>query len=157
MPVSLKKFSNKNGAQVNVKNNILSVSWPVSKKDRGSLVFNLTKNQPLFQRINLSDGLVLKTIVKDVDPVFLLTVGKRELVSQKGWNIFFDKVPLKPHQSHVIKLDKKSASVSSAGTRTIITIGEITAPDFSGAIEVTLFNGSPLINRSEEASCRERV
>ncbi|HKZ66286.1 MAG TPA: hypothetical protein VJ111_08035 [Chitinophagaceae bacterium] len=146
VPVSLKKFSNKNGAKVIVKNNILSVSWPVGKKDRGLLVFNFDKDRPLFQQINLSDGLVLKTIVKDVDPVFLLTVGKRDLISQNGWNIFFDKVPLKPHQSHVVKLDKKNASVSSAGSRTIITIEEVTAPHFSGVIEVTLYNDSPLIN-----------
>src|SRR5688572_3030328 len=80
--INLKKFSNKNGAQVHTKNNVLSVSWPVSKKDRGLLAFNLDKDRPLFQRIILSDGLVLKTIVKDVDPVFLLTVGKRDLISQ---------------------------------------------------------------------------
>lgn len=146
VPVELKNFTKKNGAQVQVKNNTLSVSWPVSKKETGQLVINLNKNQPLFQSINLSDGGVLKSIVKDVDPVFLLAIGKRDLVSQNGWNIFFDKVPLKPHQSHVIKLDKKWASVSSAGATTSITIAEMNAPDFSGAIEITLYNGSPLIN-----------
>lgn len=146
IPVSLENFNKKNGAAVQLKDNGIFVSWPVNKKDRGSILFNLSNGEPLFEKIDLANGLLLKTIVKNVDPVFILTIGKRDLVSQNGWNIFFDKVPLKPHQSHVVALNKNFASVHSAGSRTIITIGEVTAPEFTGVIEVTLYHGSPLIN-----------
>ena len=146
MPVSLTNFSNKNGAEVKILNNTLSVSWPVNKKKRGHLVLDLKESQPLFQSINLIENGSSKSIVKDVDPVFLLTVGKRDLVSQNGWNIFFDKVPLKPFTSHLVILDKKDVAVSSAGSRTTITISEIAAPDFKGTLEITLYNGSSLFN-----------
>lgn len=144
--VDLKKFNKTNGATVNISRNSFSVSWPADRKNKGRLVINLDNNSSLFQSIDLSDGHSFKTLVKDVDPVFLLTVGKRDLISQNGWNIFFDKVPLKPHQSYKVEINKKSAAVASSGSRTIITVGEIKAPGFAGEIEITLYNGSPLIN-----------
>ena len=146
MPVNLKGFSDKNGAQVQVAQNTFSVSWPSGKKQRAQVVLSVNRNEPLFKSINVLEGATVKNIVEDVDPVFLLTVGKRDLVSQNGWNIFFDKVHLKPYQLHLAEINKKSASVSSSGSRTIITIHEITAPGFSGTIEITLYNGSPLMN-----------
>ena len=146
MPVSLKDFSNENGAQVQIAQNSFSVSWPAGKKQRAQVVLNVNNNDPLFKSIGVLEGATVKNIVEDVDPVFLLTVGRRDLVSQNGWNIFFDKVHLKPHQLYLAALNKKSASVSSSGSRTIITINEITTPGFSGAIEITLYNGSPLMN-----------
>ena len=146
VPVSLKNFSNKNGAKVQVKNNKIFVSWPVSKEEKGQIILNLEKDKPLFNSIGLTQNKVLKEIINNVDPLFLLTVGKRDLVSQNGWNIFFDKVPLKPHKSYVVVLDKKEANVSNTHSRTTIKIGEISAPDFKGNIEITLYNGSPLFS-----------
>src|SRR5215203_1576908 len=144
--VDLKNYTKKNGAEVRVNKNKIFVSWPVSKNQKGYLELDLSNQQPLFTSIGLTAGGMVKEISKNLDPVFLLTVGKRDLVSQNGWNIFFDKVPLKPHQSHVLIIDKKSASVHSAGTRTMLSIGEIIAPGFAGTIEITLYNGSPLFN-----------
>jgi hypothetical protein len=145
-PVDLNSFSTNNGAQVTVSDSSFTVLWPVSKSEKGKFVFNMEKDQPLFQSMALSQGSVSREIVKNLDPVFLLTVGKRDLVSQNGWNIFFDKVPLKPHQPFTVALNKKSASVSSAGSRTIISIDGVQSPGFHGSLEVTLYNGSPLIN-----------
>ncbi len=67
-------------------------------------------------------------------------------MSQNGWNIFFDKVPNKPFQSYTLAFNKESASITTLGTRTVIRIGSISAPGFSGQLEVTLYNGSPLMN-----------
>ncbi len=146
IPVSLKNYSDKSGTRVIIANNILTLKWPAGKGLQGQMIIDLNKQKPLFQNIGISSGNGVKGIVKNLDPVFLLTVGKRDLISQNGWNIFFDKVPLKPHQSYPVTLDKQTASVTSAGSRTIITIGKITAPDFSGTIEITLYNESLLFN-----------
>jgi hypothetical protein len=68
------------------------------------------------------------------------------LISQNGWNIFFDKVPLKPHQSYKIDFNKKDIDVKSSGSRTVITLSGVEAPYFNGNLEITLYNGQPLFN-----------
>ncbi|HEX6428308.1 MAG TPA: hypothetical protein VF008_11505, partial [Niastella sp.] len=65
---------------------------------------------------------------------------------QNGWNIFFDKVPNKPFTSNRIELNKHAAAVTSIGTRTVISIDSLQAPGFTGTLEITLYNGSPLMN-----------
>jgi len=118
----------------------------VGNKESGKIILNLDNKEPLFNSIEIVQKGITKEIVKNVDPVFLLTVGKRDLISQNGWNIFFDKVPLKPHESFKVNLTKKDAVVSSAGARTIIKISGVQAQDFKGWLEITLYNGTPLFN-----------
>lgn len=147
MPVNMDKFSKKNGARVSVeKNNLLSVKWPAGDKAFGQLVLNLEKNAPLFKSIRLVKGDAVHEVAQEADPAFWLTIGKRDLISQNGWNIFFDKVPLKPHHSLKVEMDKTDAAVSSYGSRTVIRIGTLRAEDFKGALEITLYNGSALFN-----------
>ncbi|MBT1688667.1 CehA/McbA family metallohydrolase domain-containing protein [Dawidia soli] len=144
--VDLKSFSKKNGTSATAKGNLLTVSWPAGEKKTGTLVFDLSAGQPVFKSIELQEGGKRHPVAAGLDAAFLLTVGKRDLVSQNGWNIFFDKVPNKPFKSYSIAFDKRSAAVSSLGTRTVISIGSLTAPGFTGALEITLYNGSPLMN-----------
>ena len=120
MPVVTTGFKKENGVTVSTKNNQLTVSWPTSATEKGKLVIDLENAKPLFSSIQLVKGTKVNRLMKNADPAFLLTAGKRDLVSQNGWNIFFDKVPLKPHASYVVKLNKKNAEVSSHGNRTII-------------------------------------
>lgn len=122
------------------------VKWPAGNNTTGRLVLDNIPGRPLFKSIDLLRGSSVKSIVKNVDPLFILTVGKRDLISQNGWNIFFDKVPLKPHKSFTIALTKTTPVVSTQGQRTVVSLGELKASDFSGRIEITLYHGSPLIN-----------
>lgn len=145
-PVILNNFNKNNDVDIRINGNQFTVSWPAGASGKGQLVLNLDNSQALFKSIGLLSGKSLKTIVSDIDPAFLLTVGKRDLVSQNGWNIFFDKVPNKPFQTHRVQITKKRAEVSSIGSRTIISIDEVSAPGFTGNIEITLYNGSPLLN-----------
>jgi hypothetical protein len=142
----LKGFDRKSGVIVNANQNDLLVRWPAGPQERALLRISLEKGKALIRSMGWQKGNRMNEIARDLDPVFVLTVGKRDLVSQNGWNIFFDKVHLKPYQAHVVKLEKKSARVSTKGASTIITIDEISAPDFKGRIEITLYTGSPLIN-----------
>ncbi|PVD52376.1 hypothetical protein DC498_09685 [Terrimonas sp.] len=147
IPVSTANFNKKNAAKITVeKNNTLSVKWPAGNKAYGQLIINLNKDEPLFKSIGLEKESHIYEIVKEADPVFWVTIGKRDLISQNGWNIFFDKVPLKPHQSYKVNINKTNAAVSSYGSRTVIRIGDIAAADFKGAIEITLYNGSAMFN-----------
>ncbi len=145
--VDLKNFSKKNGASAVAKGNVLSVSWPAGQNRTGKLVFDLSARQPVFKSMELREGGKDHMIASGLDPAFILTVGKRDLVSQNGWNIFFDKVPEKPFKAYEVKFSKQSsAAVNSTGERTMISIGSLNAPGFTGTLEITLYHGSPLVN-----------
>ncbi len=146
IPVTLSSFNKKGTTTVSVTNNVIDVQWKVSKTEKGLLKLNLENEKPLFQSIQMSSQGEFREIGKDLDPSFVVTIGKRDLISQNGWNIFFDRVPLKPFQSYVASINKTNASVSSEGSRTIITVSKISADRFSGDIQITLYNGSPLFN-----------
>jgi hypothetical protein len=144
--VDLKSFNKKNGATVEAQGNVLNISWPAGSNKTGKLTLDLSAQQPVFKNVALQEGKTAHNIASGLDPAFVLTVGKRDLVSQNGWNIFFDKVPNKPFKAYNIALNKQAASVSSAGTRTVISVGSLQAPGFTGTLEITLYNGSPLMN-----------
>ncbi|MDB5249771.1 MAG: hypothetical protein JWQ40_4165 [Segetibacter sp.] len=144
--VDLSKYNAENGTKVAVNGNIITITWPVSKAENGRLLIDLEKDKPIFKSIELSNQGSFKKISQNLDPAFILTIGKRDLVSQNGWNIFFDKVPSKPHQSYNIEFNKKNAAVTSSGSRTIVRIGEMQSASFKGALEITLYNRSPLFN-----------
>ncbi len=145
-PVDVSAFNNKGSTTISVKQNVIDITWKVSKTEKGLLQLNLTNGQPLFQSIRMSSHGTFHEIAKDLDPSFVVTIGKRDLISQNGWNIFFDKVPLKPFRAYVASINKTDAGISSEGSRTVITVSQITAERFSGDIQITLYNGSPLFN-----------
>lgn len=124
------------------KSHTLTVNWPAGNAQQGEVIFDLNKNKPLFKSISLDS----QQITGNIDPAFVMTVGQRDLVSQNGWNIFFDKVPDKPHQSYPLTIKKDSSSVRSEGSRTIVTIGPVFAENFKGMLEITFYHGSPLFN-----------
>ncbi|MEO3404185.1 hypothetical protein AAFN85_09800 [Mucilaginibacter sp. CAU 1740] len=128
------------------KADLVSVVWPVGNSNSGRLVLNLKNGESLFSSVSLGNKGKYNRVIENVDPQFVLTEGKRDLISQNGWNIFFDKVPLKPHRSYKVGFNKKGIAVSSAGTRTVIKIGDVEAPNFKGDLEITLYNGQPLFN-----------
>jgi hypothetical protein len=146
-------YKQANGAVVTPKGKSLEISWPAGNSLKGKVVFDLTPSHPLFKTISLGQ----QQITAGVDPAFVLTVGKRDLLSQNGWNIFFDKVPNKPYQSYPLTLKKTSVSVRTEGSRTIASIGPITAENFSGMLEVTFYNGSPLFNIAAVISTEEQA
>lgn len=145
--IDRKNFNPKSGVSVKADaDNKVSVTWPAGINTNGRMVLNLKDGEPLFSSIQLSKAGIYQQVIQNVDPQFILTEGKRDLISQNGWNIFFDKVPSKPHQSYKVGFHKKSVSVSSSGSRTVITIGGVEAPNFEGDLEITLYSGEPLFN-----------
>ncbi|MDJ1501793.1 hypothetical protein [Xanthocytophaga agilis] len=139
-------YQKKNGISVTQTGNKLEINWPTLAKERAKMVLNLEKNHPLFTSLQVSEQGNLKEIARDLDPAFVLTIGKRDLISQNGWNIFFDKTNKRPHQSYSIAFDKRKAAVQTIGSRTIIRVSDARAATFNGTIEITVYKGSPLFN-----------
>jgi hypothetical protein len=146
-PVNISKYNSTGAAKVSVKGNLLTVKWPAGKSMDAQLLIDLDKSKPLFKSIKLSSNGIEKEVAANLDPTFVLTVGKRTLdPSSGGWDVFFDKVPTRPFKAYPVEFNKRDASVSSVGSRTVIRIGEVHAASFTGALEITVYNGSPLFN-----------
>lgn len=146
VPVDFNGFNKKSGVTATVQNNVLSVTWPANKGEKGKIDFNLENNKPLFQLIQLSEKGAFREVAKNIDPAFILTVGERDLTKESGWNIFFDRTAYLPYKAFPLTIAKRGAKVESAGARTLVTVSEVKAGDFSGTLEITLYNGSPLLN-----------
>lgn len=145
--VDLTNFDKNGGAVVTAQGNLLDITWPAGTSQKGRLVLNLQNDQPLFSAISLSSGGVFNTIATGLNPAFILTIGKRTLDSSSaGWDVFFDKVPTRPYTSYPVSFYKRTTSVSTTGMHTTIRIGDVSAASFKGAIEITVYNGSPLFN-----------
>lgn len=144
--VETSQLDKKSGVQINHKNDLLRIRWPAEEGQTGEIIFDLRNDSALFKSISLIKGKTVHQVLKDAEPVFWLTIGERDLVSQNGWNIFFDKVPLKPHRSYKVQFHKSDVTVRSKGVHTLIEIGQVEAESFKGVLEITLFHGSNLMN-----------
>src|SRR5690606_8086239 len=131
---------------VSKKDNMVEVTWPIDKQTCGKVQFELSPAKPLIKTIPIGQTKACQMLSQDLDAAFLLTIGKRDLLSQNRWNIFFDRVPTRPYETFPVILEKDSIAVKTVGSRTIVTIGTLSAEHFSGNLEITFYHGSPLFN-----------
>ena len=146
IPVDLKAFDKKSGVLVNIKDNLLSVEWPAGESEFAKISIDLKKEQPIISSLQIGTKNNFRTIANNLDPAIILTIGKRDLVSQNGWNIFFDKTAYLEHKSYPVKLDKSGVKVVTSGSQTEIIVLGASASSFSGSLNFTLYTGSPLMN-----------
>jgi hypothetical protein len=139
-------YNKKGDATASLEGNMLNITWPTGETEKGRVLFNLEEEKPLFSSFQLGNGNDFTEIATGLDPAFLLTVGKRDLTKGSGWNIFFDITGYLPHETYKVQLGKRNARVESNGSRTKIILSDATAGEFSGTLEITLYNGSPLMN-----------
>ncbi|MCC5905878.1 MAG: hypothetical protein JJU13_06725 [Balneolaceae bacterium] len=144
--VNLADYDQDGEATAIVNDNIIEVTWPTSETEYGRIMFSLEKGEPFFKSIQMSRNNNYQEIASDLDPVFLLTIGKRDLTRDSGWDIFFDRTAYLPYEAHNVNIEKQHAKVVSSGSRTQIIISDTNAGHFSGTLEITLFHGSPLLN-----------
>ncbi len=146
IPVDLSEFK-KNGATIALDKQLLTVSWPAGVNRTGRITLDLDNEKPLFRNIQLGSGTKYTRIAENIDPVFLLTIGKRTLSpSSGGWDVFFDRVPRRPYETYKVEFQKQNVKVRSKGIQTIVQIGEMKSSSFTGKLEIILYNGSPLLN-----------
>jgi len=144
--VNLKAFK-PNGATVYVRQKGVIVNWPVGNNAIGKMVLDLENGKPLFSSLQMGKKGAFKVVAANLDPVFILRVGKRTLSPESGgWDVFFDRVPNRPYTTNLVKFEKGNASVSTRGMQTVVKIAGLKSENFSGNLEITLYNGSPLFN-----------
>lgn len=146
VPVDVSGFDKKGKVQLAIQNNLLSLTWPAGGAELGKLSMSLLTDSPLIQSLEVGEKGSLSKVGMDLDAAFVINVGKRDLVSQNGWNIFFDRTAYLPHKEYTLSLKKNSIKVTTTGSRTRIKVGGAAAGPFGGEIEIVLFNGSPLLN-----------
>src|SRR4051812_22354772 len=74
--VDLSDVKKKGNVKATVSKNLLHVSWPLSGKDKATVIINLSDGKPLLKSLQVSTFGKLKEIGVDLNPEFLLTVGK---------------------------------------------------------------------------------
>jgi len=145
-PVNLEGVK-KNGALVHADEHRITIQWPAGPSGTAKMILNLDTADPLFSSLQVGNAKKFTEVIKNLDPVFILREGKRTLSpSSGGWDVFFDKVPTRPYNTTLVRFDKHRAAVLSEGSRTIIKIDTLHAGSFSGHLEITVYNGSPLFN-----------
>ena len=84
--VEMSAYSSACGVTIRQRGERLTASWPGADGSRCAVEFNLGENKPLIASLEIGR----KRLVRDVNPVFLVTTGAR--VQRPGVKyIFFDK------------------------------------------------------------------
>lgn len=146
VPISLPTNPHENATQIDLTSALVTLSWPSAKGEKCQLIINLEDAAPLIKSMGIVKNHRYNEIVSDAHPEFILNMGKRTLESEKKWTIFFDKVPTRPYTSHLLTLNKKNLKITKTGKRTLVSIGEVSTPDFTGNLEITIYNDTPLLN-----------
>lgn len=132
------------------------VTWPISDGESGSVVFSLDPEKPLIESLGVATaGGAAAPIATGLDPVAYLSVGSRDLKNPAGWVAFFDNPPQRPHQTYPVLLGKRRPVVSSHGSRTTLSVAEVTAGSFRGDIRFTFHRNSPLIQAETVVATQE--
>lgn len=123
----------------------LQVRWTAGNGAEAAFDFNLRLDQPLVARATVSrDGGSPLTVLREVDPGVVVTVGTRDL--RQGWIVFFDKVHTRPYESFKMNLSRESARVTTEHGRTTVTFSGASAGPFAGEFRFTFYPGASIVN-----------
>jgi hypothetical protein len=141
--VDVSAYNSDCGVTIRQRGERLTASWPGADGSRCAVEFSLGENKPLIASLEVGR----KALVRDVNPVFLVTTGAR--VQRPGVKyIFFDK-PIEgkngPVRHYTASLSLKTVRVRSEGKRATISFGVIEAGPFAGELEFQIYTGSPLL------------
>ncbi len=119
----------------------VSLDWPAGQGDaaRARLVLSLAKDRPLVHALGIGN----RTVLADVDPSGVVTVGTRDL--RQGWTVFFDNPRNRPFERYPLVLRRDALSVRAEGGHAKVVVEGASAGPFSGTFEFTVYPGSPLL------------
>jgi hypothetical protein len=143
--VDLADFRPGAGVTITPEQRNLRLAWKLPEKEEAVLILNLEPDRPLIDTLGVAGPGGLRAILRQVNPVVLLTIGERDLKHPAGWMAFFDNPPLRPHGTHELTFEKRAVRIASEGMRTIVRIDDVKAGSFRGYFQFTLFANSPLI------------
>jgi hypothetical protein len=143
------------GVGVKVAGKTLVIGWDTPEGST-ELTLNLSGQGALVRSIAVAPGQEkLTEVIRDIDPVTVLTVGQRDLKKRGGWTIFFDRTSRKPSESGLLTLKLKSAIVRSVGKRCMVDLGELQGESFSGKLRFTIYAGCDLIHLQSVVQTKE--
>lgn len=146
VPVDTKSYDPASGVVVRVAGEALVIRWDTPEGST-ELTLNISGRGALVRSIAVASGGGKPVVVlRDADPVTMLSVGERDLKKRGGWTIFFDRTSRKPSESGQLTLKLKSVVVRSLGRRCIVELGGLEGQSFSGKLRFTLYAGCDLIH-----------
>ncbi len=144
------------GVEVEQADGRVRVTWPISADEGGSAVFSLDPEKPLIESLGVATaGGAATPVATGLDPVTHLTVGSRDLKNPAGWVAFFDNPPRRPHRTYSMRLGDRRAVVSREGSRTTVSVAEVSAGPFRGDFRFTFHRNSPLIRAEAVVATQE--
>jgi len=141
VPLNSADYRANSGIEFSANETRIHLRWRDDTERALGLTLNLTSPDKLIEQLGATE-----TIIEASSPVFLLTVGSRDLDPRRGWIRFFDKVHKRPYRQYRANLEIKSARVSSLGKSTSVTINRLTAGEFSGSLRFTVYAGCRLVH-----------
>ena len=160
--IDLSKYRKDSGIIVHANDaDTLQVTWPSSKGISGEMLIDLRPNEPIIRSLGLKEGQQPGRVLGTrLDPVTSLTIGQRDSKafdeSFRGM-VFFENPRQKPYETYPVKLTQKKVRVTSQGSRTTISVGDVTAGSFSGNLQFTFYRNSPLIHAEAVMSTKEEL
>ena len=147
--VDIKSYDPASGVEVKVAGNTLVMGWDTPEGST-ELTLNISGQGALVRSIAVAPGKGKPVVVlRDVDPVTVLSIGQRDLKKRGGWTIFFDRTSRKPSESGPLTFKLKSVVVRSVGRRCIVELDGLDGLEgqsFSGKLRFTLYAGCDLIH-----------
>ena len=132
VPVNTDSYKSSCGVSVKVSQDILILEWDTPEGST-QLSLNISGEGALVRSIAVASGDSKPVVVlRDADPITVISIGQRDLKKRGGWNIFFDPTSRKLSKSGPLTLKLKSVFVRSEGNRCIVEIDELTGSTFSG-------------------------
>ena len=144
--VNTKSYDPSSGVDMRFDEDTIVLGW---KTPEGSteLSLNISGQGALVRSISVTSGKSKPVVVlRDADPITVLSIGQRDLKKRGGWNIFFDPTSRKLSKSGPLSLKLESVAVQSIGNRCIVDLGELGGSAFSGKLRFTLYAGCDLIH-----------
>ncbi len=144
--VDMKSYDPACGVAVRGDGEALAIGWNTPEGST-ELTLNLSSHGALVRSIAVASGRGKPVVVlRDVNPVTVLSIGQRDLKKRDGWTIFFDRTSRKPSESGRLTLNLKSVVVRSLGRRCTVDLGGLEGQSFSGKLRFTLYAGCDLIH-----------
>jgi hypothetical protein len=135
----------------------LKATWPIDAGHQGILDLSLDPSTPLIANLGVrSNDANALTILHDIQPCGVLTVGTRDL-KPAGWIIFFDNPPKRPWQAYPLAIGRENARVVSDHSRTSIVLDGASAGPFTGEFRFTFYPGGRLIRAAAVLSTKRQA
>ena len=157
VPVDLKSYDPACGVAVRHNDDVLIARWQTPEGST-ELTLNLLGGRALVHSVAVGSGQAKPVVIlRDVNPVTVLSIAERDLEKRNGWTIFFDHVDRKPSKSGPLVLKLKGVAARSMGRRCVIDLDGLEGQGFSGKLRFTLYAGCDLVHVQAVVTTQEEA